>query len=128
MALVVGADVRTWASYRKEEVRTGHKIIKGRSKNFDVIKSSLVATFQDMPANQGAKMVEEVLTGTKEIVAMGLTSLANSFNLTPSQIKKTSKFLQSEGKIIDLLVVAFLIASTTKRLGTGQELQDRRLR
>ena len=119
LALVVGADVRTWASYRKEEERTGQKILSDDQDLFDVIKSSLVATFQDMPANQGAKMVEEVLTGTKEIRIRALTSLANSFNLTPSQIKKTSKFLQSEGKIIDLRGGSFLDRAYYEAFGNG---------
>ena len=121
LALVVGADVRTWLSYKTEEVRTGQEILSDDQDLFDVIKSSLVASFKDMPANQGAKMVEDVLTGTKEIRIRALTSLANSFNLTPSQIKKTSKFLQSDGKIIDLRGGSFLDRAYYEAFGNGPQ-------
>lgn len=119
LALVVGADVRTWLSYKAEEARTGQEILSDDQDLFDVIKSSLVASFKDMPANQGAKMVEDVLTGTKEIRIRALTGLANSFNLFPSQIKKTSKFLQSDGKIIDLRGGSFLDRAYYEAFGNG---------
>jgi hypothetical protein len=125
LALVVGADVRTWLSYKIEEKRinkeskTGQKILSDNQDLFDVIKSSMVATFQDMPANQGAKTVEHILTGTKEIRMRAISGLGNSFNLTPSQIKKTSKWAQSDGKIIDLRGGSFLDRAYYEAFGNG---------